>query len=58
VGALQNIQDTHADQPTKKRATACHIHVASVESPWSETTQIQKCMYMQGVLCSVAKHTV
>jgi hypothetical protein len=42
--------------PLKTCSTLLHLHVASVEPLWSETTHFQKWMYMQDVLCSAIAH--
>jgi hypothetical protein len=53
---LQNIKDKNARQTEKKtRHTLPHPPVAPVESPWFEITPCQKCIYKQGVLCSVVE---
>jgi hypothetical protein len=51
----QNIEDKHADQPLKTCDTVPHPRVASIEQPWLETIDFQKCMYMQNALCNVVE---
>ena len=42
---LQNVEDKHTDQPTKKREATYPIHMLPLEQPYFETIYFKKCMY-------------
>jgi hypothetical protein len=46
------------NSPQKKYDTVPHPRVASAKPTWWETTHVQKCMYMQDVLCSVTERII
>ena len=50
---LQNIKAEHV-----LRCTAPYPRVASVEPPWLETTELERCVYLQDVLCSAVGRIV
>jgi hypothetical protein len=50
---LQNIEHKVADQPAKKRATPCCIHVLTLLNRRGWKQLFEKSMYWQNFLCGV-----
>jgi len=58
IRTVQDITYKSADQHPKKHAKPYPICVLPVVPAWLETTQFQKFMPMQDVLCTIVEHIV